>query len=79
MRACAGGVAALHRPPVLELSYEALVADPETEARRLLDFLGLDWDARRLEHTAALGAVATASFWQVRKPVYRDALAGWRV
>ena len=30
--------------PLLEINYEDLVADLETQSRRLIDFLGLDWD-----------------------------------
>src|SRR5690606_26154961 len=30
--------------PIRELQYEALVEFPETEARGLVDFLGLDWE-----------------------------------
>lgn len=37
----------------LELRYEALVSDPETETRRLFSFLGEEWDRGVLEFDAA--------------------------
>ena len=45
--------------PMLELDFDALLLDPETEARRLIDFLGLPWDPACLalaEHVAGTGA-----------------------
>ena len=37
-----------HPDRVLQLSYEQLVDDPEREARKLLEFVGLPWDDRCL-------------------------------
>jgi tetratricopeptide (TPR) repeat protein len=63
---------------ILELSYEALVADQEGETRRLLDHCGLDWSERCLDFHAHAGAVSTPSAAQVRRPIYRDSVARWR-
>ena len=60
------------------LHYEALVADPEREVRALLDYLELPWEPRCLAFHQNAGGVATPSALQVRKPLYRDALARWR-
>jgi len=60
--------------PVLEVSYEALVAGQEAESRRILDFLGLPWDPACLDFHKSGGAVLTASNWQVRKPLYKNAV-----
>ena len=62
----------------LELSYEALVADQENETRRLLDFVGLPFDARSLEFHSQQGVVATASAVQVRKPLYDSSIGRWK-
>jgi tetratricopeptide (TPR) repeat protein len=62
----------------LELSYEALVADPEAEVRRLLDFCGLPWDPACLEFHRAGRPVATLSAAQVRAPIRRDAVGAWQ-
>jgi tetratricopeptide (TPR) repeat protein len=64
--------------PMLEIEYESLVADPEREGRRMLDFLGLPWDPACLSFHQGPGAVTTASVWQVRRPVYGDSAGRWR-
>jgi tetratricopeptide (TPR) repeat protein len=55
----------------LEVSYEAVVADLETEARRLVAFCGLDWDPACLAFHEAERPVLTASAQQVRQPIYQ--------
>jgi tetratricopeptide (TPR) repeat protein len=64
--------------PVLEIQYETLVANLETESRRLIDFLGLDWDPACLRFHETERAVATASRWQVRQPLYASSVGRWR-
>jgi tetratricopeptide (TPR) repeat protein len=63
---------------MLELSYEELVAKPEPGSRRLLEFLGLPWDARCLEFQNARRSVVTASKWQVRQTMSTRSVARWR-
>jgi hypothetical protein len=58
--------------------YEALVADAETETRRLLDHLGLPFDPACLRFFENPRAVATPSSEQVRRPIFTDALDHWR-
>ena len=55
---------------MLTVDYEALIADPEGESRRLIEFLGLDWESElpRLPSHRAAG-LPRASLWQVRQPV----------
>jgi len=60
----------LYEADILDLSYDALVEDPEPALQRLLHFLGLEWDERCLSVPPGL-AVKTASVWQVREPLYR--------
>jgi len=64
--------------PILDVGYEQLVADPETQARRLIAFAGLDWDPRCLEPQRTQRSVLTASQWQVRQPIYRGSVDRWR-
>ena len=64
---------------VLELKYEALVADQEGETRRLLAHCGLSWDAATLAFHQNRAAVATPSAAQVRRPINADAVGRWRV
>lgn len=62
----------------LEVRYELMVDDLETQARRLVDYVGLPWDARCLEFYKTERAVATASLAQVRRPIYRSSVEKWR-
>ena len=62
----------------LDLHYEELVADVEGQARRLLHYLELPWDARCLEFHQNTRRVKTVSAAQVRKPIYQTSLARWK-
>ena len=62
----------------LAIRYEDLVADPARATRALLEFCELPWDARCLRFYETARSVRTASNWQVRQPVYRDAVERWR-
>jgi hypothetical protein len=62
----------------LEVDYEALVADREAQTRRLIAFLGLDWDEACLAPERNPSLVRTASMWQVRQPVYSSSVGRWR-
>ncbi len=61
-----------------EVVYEELVADQESQTRRLLAACGLDWDPACLAFHQTQRAVRTASSGQVRKPLYRSSLGRWR-
>ena len=63
---------------VLDVSYEEIVENQEAVSRELIAFCGLDWEPACLKFDSNSAPVATASAAQVRKPVYRDALARWR-
>jgi tetratricopeptide (TPR) repeat protein len=63
--------------PLLEVDYEETVSDPEGVARRLVSFCGLDWDPACLAFHQNKRPVRSASFVQVRQPVYRHAVARW--
>jgi hypothetical protein len=67
-------------PPgtILDVPYEGLVADQEAWTRKILDFLGLDWDARCIDFHKAKRPVFTASDWQVRQKVYTHSVQRWR-
>ncbi len=62
----------------LDLSYEELVADVEGQARRLVDFIGLEWDPACLRYYANRRVVRTASQVQVREPVHAHSVGRWR-
>jgi len=64
--------------PTLTVDYEALIADPEGESRRLIEFLGLDWEPSCLAFHRTERPVYSASLWQVRQPVYGHSVGRWR-
>jgi hypothetical protein len=58
---------------VMDLQYESLVANPETEVRRMLDFCGLPFDPACIEfHKTARTVQSLPSAAQVRQPIRRD-------
>jgi tetratricopeptide (TPR) repeat protein len=56
--------------PMLTIDYEKLVADLEDESRRLIEFLGLDWEPACLEFHKTERPILTASGWKVRQPLF---------
>jgi tetratricopeptide (TPR) repeat protein len=60
------------------IRYEALVADVEGEARRLLEYCGLPWQDQCLRFHENPQASTTASALQVRQPVYASSVGKWR-
>ena len=63
---------------ILDVDYEDYTTDLETAARRIVSFVGLDWDPRCLEFHKVDRAVRTASQWQVRQPIYKTSVARWK-
>ncbi len=63
---------------MLEIDYEDIVADLEGEARRLLQYCGLEWDDACLDFHKTERLVTTPSKSQVRQPLYSGAVGRWR-
>jgi hypothetical protein len=61
-----------------EVNYETLIADREAETRRLIAFIGLDWDEACMAPERNQRVVQTASHWQARQPVYGTSVERWR-
>jgi len=64
--------------PILKVSYEELVTDPENQTRRMLDHLGLPWDQRCMRFHESKRPVTTSSMQQVRRPLYQSSIGRWR-
>lgn len=62
---------------VMDVHYDALVADPEAMMRRVLGFCGLPWDAAATSLDNRSGAVATASSPQMRGGIIKGRSAAW--
>ncbi|MBV8147410.1 MAG: sulfotransferase [Gammaproteobacteria bacterium] len=58
--------------------YERLVADPEGELRRLLDYCGLPYEEQCLRFYESGRIVHTLSSEQVRQPIYTERVDHWR-
>ena len=63
---------------MLDVSYEETVHDLEPHARRLIDFLGLEWEPACLDFHKQSGAVSTASAAQVRQPAHTRSVGRWK-
>lgn len=60
-----------------EISYEALVADPEPHARALLKACALEWEDAVLRPHETTRKIETLSLYQVRQPIYRSSAKAW--
>jgi hypothetical protein len=60
------------------VQYEQLIADPEREVRRLLEYCGLPYEAGCLRFHENPRVAQTISSEQVRLPLYADATDQWR-
>jgi tetratricopeptide (TPR) repeat protein len=63
---------------VLRVQHEDVLNDFEGQVRRLLDFVGLDFEAGCLEFHKTQRSVRTASSEQVRRPIYTEGKEQWR-
>ncbi|MFY8134888.1 MAG: sulfotransferase [Aquimonas sp.] len=68
----------LYPDDILDFNYDAFVREPEPHLRRLLAFLDLPWEPACLEFHNLRNTVKTASYWQVRRPLYSDASGRWK-
>lgn len=66
------------RIPMFEVFYEEMVADQEGVTRRLLDFCSLGWEDRCLQFHKTQRLVNTASYQQVRQPIYVKSRNRWK-
>lgn len=61
-----------------EISYDALVAEPEAQSRALIAAAGLDWDPACLNFHQNTRRVDTLSLHQVRQPIYASSRQAWK-
>ena len=64
--------------PMLEVPYEELVNDTETWARRMIDYCGLEWDDACLRYYESDRIMRTASYQQVKQPIYTSSVERWK-
>lgn len=66
---------------ICSVKYEDLVQDLRGTCMRLMEFLGLEWDDKLLDHQATAqsrGFIVTPSSDQVRRPLYQQSIGRWR-
>ena len=63
---------------MLSVRYEDLIGDLEAGSRKMIDFLGLEWDDACLNFHETERTVRTLSRWQVRQPVYTSSVGRWK-
>jgi len=63
---------------ILNVSYDALVADIDRETRRMTAFLGLEFEPACLEFHRLQKPAATFSAEQVRRPLNREGIGRWK-
>jgi len=64
--------------PIIDIQYEDMIADQETGSRRIIEFCDLPWDDRCLQFHKTQRYVATASYDQVRRPLYKSSVSRWK-
>ncbi len=64
--------------PIMKVQYEDLVLETESTTRALLEFIGLEWEPGCLDFHTSTEPVLTASYEQVRRPVYDSSINRWR-
>jgi tetratricopeptide (TPR) repeat protein len=62
---------------IYDISYESLAQNPEPEIRKLLSACELEWQDDCLNFDKSAGLVKTASFYQVRQPMYTSSVKLW--
>lgn len=63
---------------IITVEYENVIENQEAETRRMLDLCGLDFEPACLDFHRTERVVKTASFLQVRKPLYKTSQNRWR-
>ena len=61
----------------MEINYEDLINDPETQAQQLIKYCNLDWEDKCLEFYKSGRQVKTLSILQVRQPIYKSSVKAW--
>ena len=63
---------------IYNLSYESLTIDQENQTRKLIKYLGLNWESACLSPQKNKRSVRTASQQQVKQKVYKGSSEAWR-
>jgi len=64
--------------PILDVRYEDVVTNPDTEFPRFIQFLGLPWDEGCTRFHESRRTVRTLSYDQVNRPLYATSVNRWQ-
>ena len=64
--------------PILDVRYEDVVTNPDTEFPRFIQFLGLPWDEGCKRFHESRRTVRTLSYDQVNRPLYATSVNRWQ-
>jgi len=64
---------------IFTVQYEELVVDQERVSKRLIDYLGLEWDEKCMDFHNNERNVMTPSNIQVRQPMYKNSMNRWKL
>ena len=64
--------------PIMTVQYEDMVDDKTDMSKKLIEFCGLEWDDKILDFHDSKRAIATASYDQVRQPIYKTSRERWK-
>ncbi len=63
---------------ILDVHYEKLVDDQEAGSKQLIEYCGLPWEEQCLDFYKSGRATKTASYDQVRQPIYKTSKQRWK-
>ena len=63
---------------IYDIDYELLTLNQEDETRKLINYIGLDWEIECLYPQYNMRSVATTSNTQVRKKIYQGSSQKWK-
>ncbi len=63
---------------IYSVNYDLLVNNPESEIKKLTDWLNFEWDEKYLSPHLNKRSVSTTSKIQVRYPINNKSLSGWK-
>lgn len=64
--------------PIMDVQYEELIEQPRAWVESILRFCGLDWEDACLNFHESKRLAVTASYDQVRRPLYKSSVARWK-
>ncbi len=62
----------------MDVQYEEVISDLESQVRRILDYCGLEWNDACVEFYKHKRSIGTASMGQARMPIYKSSVERWK-